>query len=331
MIAGVFAFSATRNAEIAESRELAASAINVLDEDPELSVLLALQAAGIADPPLESVSAIHESLAAHHKILTYQLPSNLEALEPFATLSPDGDLLATSGGGNYIEVVEVDSGERLWSREFAEGAIVGTAFSSDGSGLVATVGWFGSDKSSIDPALNGELGAHRFDARTGAPIDYLPIEPCGLGYEGLSVVGPGAGSHLLADISSDSDCTYVDTLAGSMSFLDLATGEIEVLADEDRGVHSTPNGSRLLIEGVDSDEESISRVVDRPSGDEVAVLPGFPAGISADGAVVLTDYITIEDGQRPGMFPPVNRRSRWRQWSSLSVRGCRRMETPWQA
>ena len=129
VIAGVFAFSATRNAEIAESRELAASAINVLDEDPELSVLLALQAAGIADPPIESVSAIHESLAAHHKILTYQLPTFLEELEPFATLSPDGHLLATSGGGNYIEVVEVDSGERLWSREFAEGAIAGTAFS----------------------------------------------------------------------------------------------------------------------------------------------------------------------------------------------------------
>ena len=289
VVTGVFAFNATRNAEIAASREMAASAINVLDEDPELSVLLALEAAGIADPPLESVSAIHESLAAHHKILTYQLPTNLEALEPFAKLSPDGHLLATSGGGNYIEVVEVDSGERLWSREFAEGAIVGTAFSSDGSGLVATVGWFGPDNSSIDPALNGDLGVHRFDARTGAPIDYLPIEPCGLGYEGLDVVGPGAGSHLLADISSDSDCTYVDSLAGSMSFLDLATGEIEVLADEDRSVLSTPDGSRLFIEGRDSAEEPVSRVVDRPSGDEVAVLPGSPYGISADGAVVLTD------------------------------------------
>ena len=330
VVAGIFAVNADRNAEIAESRELAASAINVLDEDPELSVLLALQAAGIDDPPLESVSAIHESLAAHHKILTYQLPTYLEELEPFATLSPDGHLLATSGVGNYIEVVEVDSGERLWSREFAEGAIAGTTFSSDGSGLVATVGWFGADKSSIDPALNGELGVHRFDARTGAPIDYLPIEPCGLGYEGLSVVGPGAGSHLLADISSDSDCSYIDRLAGSMSFLDLATGEIEVLADEDRRVLSTPDGSRLFIEGVDSDEESIGRVVDRPSGDEVAVLPGSPAGISADGTVVLTDYSFGWD-QLPGMFPPVNQRSRWRQWTSLSVRGCRRMEPPWQA
>ena len=32
------------------------------------------------------------------------------------------------------------------------------------------------DESPIDPALNGELGVHRFDARTGAPIDYLPVE-----------------------------------------------------------------------------------------------------------------------------------------------------------
>ncbi len=42
-----------------------------------------------------------------------------------------------------------------------------------------------------------------------------------------------------------------------MSFLDLATGEIEVLADEDRGVLSTPDGSRLIIEGEDSDEEPV--------------------------------------------------------------------------
>ena len=75
-----------------------------------------------------------------------------------------------------------------------------------------------------------------------------------------------------------------------MSFLDLTTGEIEVLADEDRGVLSTPDGSRLFIEGMDSDEEWIGRVVDRPSGDEVAVFPGSPSGISADGTVVLADF-----------------------------------------
>ena len=39
-----------------------------------------------------------------------------------------------------------------------------------------------------------------------------------------------------------------------------------MLADEDTAVRSTPDGSRLIIEGEDSDGESISRVVDRPSG-----------------------------------------------------------------
>ena len=90
-----------------QSRELAASAINVLDEDPELSVLLALQAAGIADPPVESVSAIHESLAAHHKIFTYQLPTEQECIGSFATTqsgrTPLGDQrgmeLHRGGGG----------------------------------------------------------------------------------------------------------------------------------------------------------------------------------------------------------------------------------------
>ncbi len=179
VVAGIFAVNADRNAEIAESRELAASAINVLDEDPELSVLLALEAASVADPPLESVSAIHESLAAHHKILTYELPHQ-EAGEPFATLSPDGQLLATSGGGNYIEVVAVESGERLWSREFAEGAIVGHRLQPRWLG-------FGGHRRMaafrrVDPGsgLNGELGAHTFDARTGALIAYLPVGPCGL-------------------------------------------------------------------------------------------------------------------------------------------------------
>ena len=77
-----------------------------------------------------------------------------------------------------------------------------------------------------------------------------------------------------------------------MSFLDLATGEIEVLADEDRGVLSTPDGSRLLIEGVDSDEESGSAAswTDRREM-RWRCCPVPLAGISADGTVVLTDYI----------------------------------------
>ena len=115
VIAGVFAFNAIRNAGIAESRELAASAINVLDEDPELSVLLALEAAGIADPPLESVSAMHESLAAHHKILTYQLPTDREAVGSHCHAEPRRrppgseqwrELHRGSGGGQRGEALE---------------------------------------------------------------------------------------------------------------------------------------------------------------------------------------------------------------------------------
>ena len=61
------------------------------------------------------------------------------------------------------------------------------------------------------------------------------------------------------------------------------------LTEEGWDAYSTSDGSRVIIEGVDSDGESFTRVVDRPSGREVAVLPAWPIGISKDGGVVLAD------------------------------------------
>ena len=55
---------------LATSRELAASSIAVLDRDPELSVLLALEAAEAAEPTYEAVSALHEGLREHRTLWT---------------------------------------------------------------------------------------------------------------------------------------------------------------------------------------------------------------------------------------------------------------------
>ena len=57
---------------LATSRELAASSIAVLDRDPELSVLLALEAAEAAEPTYEAVSALHEGLREHRTLWPLQ-------------------------------------------------------------------------------------------------------------------------------------------------------------------------------------------------------------------------------------------------------------------
>jgi WD40 repeat protein len=89
---------AVRAGALARARELAAAAINVLDDDPELSILLALLAietapAG-AELPIETVSAlrtgIHTSKVRHRQVLTeYGGPTYVEA-------TPDGSSLVVA-------------------------------------------------------------------------------------------------------------------------------------------------------------------------------------------------------------------------------------------
>ncbi|HEU4917670.1 MAG TPA: WD40 repeat domain-containing protein, partial [Acidimicrobiia bacterium] len=300
VVAGLFAFSAGHNSEIAHSRELGASAINVLDEDPELSVLLALEAAGISNPPFESVSALHESLAAHHKIFTYQWPGDREAGDLSTRLSPGGSLIAANAGGSYIEVVETDSGKRLWSHEFAEGAIVRIAFSPDDSELVATIGWEPGSRDSVPPLdLKADLGVHRFEALSGEHVDHIPGGECGVVTRPsmLSVIGPGAGSHLVIEKSWPSmECSYRSErgeqveLDPIMSLLDLSTGEVDLISALPGGIYATSDGARLLVQASPpwEGDEGSARILDRVTGEELAVVPGVPTGISADGSLVLT-------------------------------------------
>ena len=90
---------------LATSRELAASAISVLDRDPELSVLLALEAAEAAEPTYEAVSALHEGLREHRTLWTLQR-------EP-----EEGALLLTS-----IILVVPEPGRAIGARGAAEPA-----------------------------------------------------------------------------------------------------------------------------------------------------------------------------------------------------------------
>jgi DNA-binding SARP family transcriptional activator/WD40 repeat protein len=291
LVAGLFAVSAARNADVAHSRELGASAVNVLDEDPELSVLLALQAAQIADPPLQSVSALHESLASHNKIFSYQWPVEREAVELMTAISPDGRLLAARADGSYIEVVEVDSGRKAWDREFPEGAIVQFAFAPDGSNLLVTVGRESEEGSE---SLEAELGVHGFDAKTGDLIHRLPVPGCGVVSEsiGIKVVGPGEGTHLVTEPIGEEGCQYLNDPEDSefppISLLDLSTGKSESLWDTQGDVFVSADGTHAIV-GEELEDSWTTRLIEVRTGLETAVLPGYPQGISNDASVVITD------------------------------------------
>ena len=105
---------AQENEQLAESRGLASSAISVLDDNPELSTLLALRAIDRTptgrEPPLEAVNALWRAASSNRLVDVY--PS-----EAFTTvdLSADGTRLAAAVGPQELRMLDAATGETLWS------------------------------------------------------------------------------------------------------------------------------------------------------------------------------------------------------------------------
>ena len=84
-------------AGLATSRELAAAAVNATGEDPELGVLLALEAVKASDT-VEAENALHATLPRLHLLHTWSYPALCQGfdltgdLRRVALLNPDGSV-----------------------------------------------------------------------------------------------------------------------------------------------------------------------------------------------------------------------------------------------
>jgi WD40 repeat protein len=98
---------ALRAAALARSRELAASAIATLDEDPQLSMLLAIESATTADPPAAAVETLHRAVQTQRTVFVHEFDGGAAEW----ALSPDGALLAITTDGATVQIVESRTGE----------------------------------------------------------------------------------------------------------------------------------------------------------------------------------------------------------------------------
>ncbi len=179
VIASLFAFSARQNSELARSRELAASAIAVLDEDPELSVLLALEASTLADQPISATSALHEAMAAYRKTLAWQWPADEPAFVAQNDLSSDGSkMVITPFQGTGFKVIDAASGEEVWSWEVPvsppSGYEINGVFINGGSEIAVGLGRLPEESPEDFPAeAESWLGVVVFDAESGEIVRQL--------------------------------------------------------------------------------------------------------------------------------------------------------------
>jgi WD40 repeat protein/DNA-binding SARP family transcriptional activator len=245
----LFAFGQRDQAErergVAGVRELAAAAIANVDDDPERSILLALEAverSRAAGPVMrEAVEALHSAAVGSRVVATFTGVGG--ALD----WSPDGTMFVTEGPeeSGIVDIQDARTGESLRSFHGHDPDVNDVAFSADGSML----------------ATAGDDGAVRvWDPRTGADVRALVGES-------EQAWGPSFsrdGSLLAASWPEE----------GLVRVLDLRTGrtvhEIDLFQVPLRTSFS-PDGGRLAISTL---HPPMAAVVDLGSGEEAFRLEG---------------------------------------------------------
>jgi WD40 repeat protein len=120
------------------SRELAADSRGELDEDPRLSLLLAVEAARIS-PTAEARGALHDALDKFY--LNLELKGHDGPVRD-AVYSPDGRFIVTGGWDNTVRVWDAQTGKALKVLRDHTDHVLGVAYSRDGRYIVSS----GSDK-----------------------------------------------------------------------------------------------------------------------------------------------------------------------------------------
>lgn len=258
---------------LANSRELAAAAINNLQIDPERSALLALQSLNEADT-LEARNALHQAIFELH--LLKNIPAH-EGGVPDVAYSPDGTLLASMGADGMIKLWDANSGKLLrtldgGTRELGSSV----AFSPDGSALAAS--WF--------------TQAVLWDTKSGEILSRLSGQSVG------TTIGYNLGVGQLS-FSPDGSRLAVANMDGIPKVWDLST-QCEVLSlvgDEmapAKAIAYSPDGALLATGG----DEGIVWVWDAEDGTQIftRTLGGIihSVSFSSDGALMAA---ASEDGR----------------------------------
>ena len=192
LLAGIFGLQSRNEKRVAISRELSNAAVSNLETDPELSMLLALQALDTAYTG-EAEDVLHRSLQSSRVRMTLSgHVGGVRALD----ISADGKTIAVASYGNELTIWETVSGQKLFS---LPGSIA--RYSPDGTHL----------------AIGGEDGfVTIWDIATQEKLLTMKgyNENGGIPYKRIVAVNFSPDGKLLASANWDGSFRVWDTVAG---------------------------------------------------------------------------------------------------------------------
>jgi WD40 repeat protein len=245
------AATAQRNARESKARELAALANESLNEDPERSILLGMQAMNATlrygQPSLPAAED-----ALRQAILSSQVRLTLRGHAGFVdgvAFSPDGKRLATASWDSTAKVWDAVSGQELLTLRGHSGGVSGVAFSPDGKRLATA---------------SDDATAKVWDAISGRELLTLR------GHSNIVIsVAFSPDGKRLATASGDDTAKVWDAVSGQ---------ELPTLRGHDRpvmGVAFSPDGKRLAT----TSQDDTAKVWDAVSGQELLTLRGHDSAV----------------------------------------------------
>jgi WD40 repeat protein len=295
---------AENNAALAESRELAAAAINNLDVDPELSILLSLEAISRAPeadiPPPETRIALRQAI--HSSYLTGRFPLDSDEIS-FADLSPDGSRLVVVDD-TRIQLYAVEPWGLSWdlgwenlpfvTAETAVGCFGDAWFTPSGEEVVIGVldetsqeGCFADS----EPDESNSASLLVVDSADGAVTQTATFSQC----PGVLVGAPSPDGSLVPIVTSDLeecegpdaegqwriDLLDLDSLEPVRSLTIPTVGNVSWSGDGSRISHSSFHGHGVVV-------------YDTASGEVISEIPeGFFAQLSPDGSLVAASDLGV--------------------------------------
>ena len=280
-------------AALTTSRELALAGLINLDSDPELSILLALEALKVQHTN-EAEEVLHRALQTSRVVDAF-VPHEGHTRE--VVYSPDGRRLATAGTDTLAKVWDLETGREIVTFTGHAGDWV---FAPDNNWIEEVE--FTADGSRVGSiADNGMLRI--WDAQTGEELLAIDADFGGDALES----GGFAGTLAFSPDGTKMARGFAD---GSARVWDAVTGE-ELIVLSGHGVEPSqnfgvygvgtvdfsPDSSRLATAGIDA--EALTIIWDIASGEPLTTLAGHTLSVndvrfSPDGSLVAT---TGEEGE----------------------------------